>query len=326
MVRILLATAVLFAWPSVSIALVAAVGGDGYSFGFAPANTSNGDTVYFTTYDGGTGTPLLECDALCFASEELFPNGLGSTQYLTDYIVTDSIGIYEFGTAVMNVASSDTDSDGMLDVLELPRNGNFSFSGLTYPDWNAFAVYYNSTVVGSTIRPAGIRQGTYSGSLSNPSQTASFGGVYALSGAYGTVEYFLDGNNVLNWNLSQRAIDGVVRTFTGTSSVSFIGTTSLVLPSFSALDSQSGLFLQTLPATLTRTGNTFRGTLQLVDGEPNTSWVDYIDYRVEIIDTNDTNGDGLPDILYAPEPAFAIQLLWGVVAMRLVMSRRQSKR
>jgi hypothetical protein len=326
MIRILLAVAGLFIWPSVSIALVAAVGGDGYSFGFAPASTSNGETVYFTTHDGLSGMPLLECDTSCIASEELYPNALGSTQYLADYLVADSVGVYEFGTAIMDVVSSDTDGDGMLDVLELPRTGGFSFSGLTYPDFNAFGIYYNSTVVGSTTRPAGIRQGTYSGSLSNPSQTAFFGGVYALSGAYGTVEYFLDGSNVLNWSLAQRAIDGAIRTFTGTSTVSFIGTTTLVLPSFSALDSRSGLFLQTLPTTLTRSGNTFRGILRLVDGEPNTSWSDYVNYNVEIVDTNDTNDDGLPDILAVPEPALATQLIVSSLTIQLLLCRRRHKR
>ena len=61
--------------------------------------------------------------------------------------------------------------------------------------------------------------------------------------------------------------------------------------------------------TLTRSGNTFQGTLELVDGELGTSWRDYIDFKVEVADNNDTNGDGLPDIIYVPEPASMVQFL-----------------
>jgi hypothetical protein len=311
--------------PGVSIALVAAVGADGYSFSLAPVSASNGDIIYFTTYDGSSGVPLLECGAVCIASEEFYPNGLGSTQYVTDYLVADYLGIYEYGTYVMNVSSSDADGDGMLDVLELQRPGGFSFSGATYPDWNAFDVYYNSTVSGSTSRSPGVRQGTYSGTFSNPTQTASFAGIYALSGAYGTVEYFLDGDPTLYWNLSRRAIDGTIRTFIGASSVSAIGTDTLIVPSFLVYDSQSAWFLQTFELTLTRSGNTFRGTLELVDGELGTSWRDYIDFKVEIVDNNDTNGDGLPDIIYAPEPSGWLMSVAGM-GLLIVFSRLRTIR
>jgi hypothetical protein len=326
MTQTLFVIAGLLVCPSISGALVAQVGADAYSFGFESASTSSGDTLYFTTHDGLSGPPLLECGAVCVSSDEASPNSPGSTEYYTDYLVADSIGVYEYGTAILNIASSDSDLDGMLDALELSSDGGFSLGGLTYPDWNAFGIYFNSTVTGSTLRAPDLREGTYSGALSNPIQTASFGGTYALSGAYGTVEYSLTGSPTLDWTLTRRAIDGTLRTFTGTSPVSFIGTDTLVLPSFDVFDDQSSAFLETVAGTLARSGDTFRGTLELIDGELSTSWRDYAFFNLEIIDRNDLNADGLPDILDVPEPDFVAQIALYVLALAVAARRRSSAR
>jgi hypothetical protein len=114
-----------------------------------------------------------------------------------------------------------------------------------------------------------------------------------------------------------------IRTFIGTSSVSAIGADTLIVPSFLIFDSQSAWFLQTFELTLTRSGNTFRGTLELIDGELGTSWRDYIDFKVEVVDNNDTNGDGLPDIIYAPEPDSIVQLLVGFAALAMLSRLRR---
>ena len=76
-----------------------------------------------------------------------------------------------------------------------------------------------------------------------------------------------------------------------------------------------------MPGTLIRSGNTFRGTLELVDGEVFTSWGDYLYFHAEITDTNDTNGDGLPDIIDVPEVGFVTGLAASLLALMSIYLR-----
>ena len=49
--------------------------------------------------------------------------------------------------------------------------------------------------------------------------------------------------------------------------------------------------------TLNRAGNYYRAyPVELVDGDPKTSFVDFRYCHVEILDSNDTDGDGIPDL------------------------------
>jgi len=47
---------------------------------------------------------------------------------------------------------------------------------------------------------------------------------------------------------------------------------------------------------LQRSGIQYRGNANLVDGNRDTSWGDYRDWRIEFVDTNDENGNGIPDL------------------------------
>ena len=65
--------------PTAGYGLTAAVEVDGYSFSLNPTGTSNGDTIFFTTFDGLSGVPLLDCDAVtCTVSDEVTPTFLGN--------------------------------------------------------------------------------------------------------------------------------------------------------------------------------------------------------------------------------------------------------
>jgi hypothetical protein len=302
--------------------LTAHVEADGYSFSLAPATTSNFETVYFTSYDGFSGTPLLECDAVsCYAGEEFRPTSLGSNSFVADYLVADNLGIYEYGTVLVTASTSDGDGDGQLDALERLRPGNFSVSGTTYPDWNYFGLYYNSSISASVVRSAGNLEGVYSGVFSNPSQTASFVGDCSLSGASGPVSYEIGGDTLL-WTLGQLDIDGTYRTFIGSSSINRLGIDAIEVPGFALYDSASGEWLYTQTTTLDRYGFVFRGVVELVDGGPFTSWPDYIYALVEVTDSNDTDNDGLPDLISLPEPEGLLMLASGVM---FLMTAGQSR-
>jgi hypothetical protein len=64
-----------------------------------------------------------------------------------------------------------------------------------------------------------------------------------------------------------------------------------------------------LAGSLTRQGTAYRGDFQAVDGNPATSWSDYTSVRWEISDSNDSDGNGIPDLsdsIIAP-PVISVQ-------------------
>jgi hypothetical protein len=298
---------------------------DGYSFSLAPTGTNLGFDLFFTSYDGLSGVPLLDCDAeFCTVSEEVMPAFPGSQIFRTDYLAVDALGIFEYGTATLSVSASDADGDGQLDQLERINNGNYFASGTAVPNYNAFGVYVNSTIIVNLFRSAGSRAGTYSGSFANSTQSASFSSSFGLSGADGSVVYDYAGETLL-WLLQQRGLGGEIRNFTGLSTINRISDNQIQIPSFSLFDSGTGRYILTMDSTLNRFGNQFRGALEVFDGEPSTSWDDYTRFRVEITDNNDTDSDGLPDLVAVPEPGALAQASVVFVAAGLLGRSRRSR-
>jgi hypothetical protein len=98
------------------------------------------------------------------------------------------------------------------------------------------------------------------------------------------------------------------------------GTAAIRIPSFALRDSESGLSILTRPAVLERDGDVFRGVVSVYDGEPLTSWDDYEQLLLELTDSNDTDSDGLPDIVSLPEPGSA---LLGLSALGCLAAHRR---
>ena len=53
--------------------------------------------------------------------------------------------------------------------------------------------------------------------------------------------------------------------------------------------------MQLQAGTLARSGTVYSGFAKAIDGNPATSWADYVDWYLEIDDPNDTDSDGVPD-------------------------------
>ena len=196
---------------------------------------------------------------------------------------------------------ADSDQDGLLDVLERLSPGNFSLNGTTTLHVNRevnlfideFGAFLGSSLSVTVVRGASLREGTYSGTFTGGgAQSGTLAGKFFLSGASGEVSYTLGGPN-LAWKLNHQTLDGSTRLFTGISELKRLGTSAIEIPGFAVSDSRSGLSMLTRTAVLTRSGNVFRGRMDLVDGELETSWPDYTAFQVEIVDLNDTDFDDL---------------------------------
>ena len=312
--------------------LTANVEVNGFSFSLGPAATGR-FTAFFTTFDGSRGIPLQDClGGFCTISSEFSPVVNGSTSYRADYIAQSAPGVtLEYGTVAVALSASDSDQDGLLDVLERLSPGNFSLNGTTTPHVNyevdllidEFGAFFVSSLSVTVVRGTSLREGTYSGTFSGVLQSGTLAGKFFLSGASGEVSYTLGGPN-LAWKLNHQTLDGSTRLFTGISELKRLGTSAIEIPSFAVSDSRSGLSMLTRTAVLTRSGNVFRGQMDLVDGKLETSWPDYTAFQVEIVDLNDTDFDGLPDLVAVPEPHLALQWLVALATVFVRMVRARS--
>ena len=292
--------------PATVSALTASVAVDGHSFALGPAATIASGTgtsflTFFTTYDGLNQTPLQDCaGGVCTFSAELSPLLPGLNQYRSDYLLVDN-DVFEDGELHVALTASDADGDGVLDVLERTNPGDFLVAGTLVPQLNTFGnpLLVNDISV-SVIRAAGAERGVYSGNFSSSQRAASISGEFFLIGAAGTVTYELDGST-LAWNLQRLNQEGQAQSVLGISSLIHVDQDTIIIPPFSLIVSGEPGPLDTRLAILHRSGSEFVGQLKFEDGNPRTSWSDFTDVRVKIVDNNDTNHDGLPDLILVPD-------------------------
>ena len=272
-----------------------------YSVAMEEASTSEGETIYFTTYDGKSGEPLHdEADGYWTIGMEMMPQTLGSLTYLSDYIVVDNLGyIYEYGSLSLSLSTLDSNSNGVLDFLEKSLSAKVAFTGRATPDWNGYGPFVNSTVTGSLTRSANSSTGSYSGTFKNSKGSATFAGSWDIPSVTGTVTYIPGGQSVqvdLTYSDPQETNE-----YAGTVTVSIQSEDQIILNSFILSDSAKDRTLRVNTATLQRSGKYYRGNIAAEDGNFATSWRDYYNYRFEIYDPSDWDNDGVPD-LTDPKP------------------------
>ena len=257
-------------------------------------------TMYFSTYDGITDAfpQGLSNNQLSY---ELMPSTPGSGSYQTDFAVySTTYGVYyNRGTMTVTLPTTDSDGNGCPDVLQV--NKSFSSTGsanstqYVSQDGGFSWSNYGSTSPSFTFnRNAGSPVGRVSGSeYSSPDRTTStFSGDFYVEGGTGTATY----------NPTTRAITFAGNSFsfgtsgTGTSTFTRISDTQVSVAQFNFITSDG--YTRTVKAfTLNRTGNYYRAyPVELFDGDPSTSYVDFRYCHVEILDSNDTDGDGIPDL------------------------------
>ena len=257
-------------------------------------------TMYFSTYDGITNAfpQGLSNNQLSY---ELMPSTPGSGSYQTDFAVfSTTYGVYyNRGTMSVTLPTTDSDGNGCPDALQV--NKSFSSTGsanstqYVSQDGGFTWTNYGSTSPSFTFnRNAGSPVGTVSGSeYSSPDRTTStFSGNFNVEGGTGTATY----------NPTTKAITFAGNSFsfdtsgTGTSTFTRISDTQVSVAQFNFYTSDG--YTRTVKAfTLNRTGNYYRAyPVELLDGDPSTSFVDFRYCHVEILDSNDTDGDGIPDL------------------------------
>jgi hypothetical protein len=265
----------------------------GMQFSVLPTQTSGGTMIYITSYDGSSSSPYQD-SSTGFISNEFKQQSLGSSVFRADYMAGDGYGIEEYGSISFNLSNTDSDGNGVPDWLQKENAVNLSVTGSSSLHWQTTGWGAgNTSITGSFTRIAGQSKGNFTVYYKSNSggYTISASGNWYIRYFEGTLTY---DNGSFNLAIQSNDSDGIAFAVSGASTYSSASEDSLTLAS-TQLSGAVGNIV-TKEATFQRNGSVFSGTLELVDGEPDTSWVDYEDWYLEIEDSNDADGDNIPDL------------------------------
>ena len=266
-----------------AFANTATVSGTCYSLEFDAASTYIGGDlveVYCTTYDGNLSTfHYVWVNNGYWFSQEV--KKIGSLYY-TDYITVAGGYIDDYGKIVLNLNSPDANGNGIDDVCEKSRSVNNSISGTWYS-------YDGSSggISGGAYRGANFQSGSYSLAVMNTDV-----GTVPLSGIF----YVVTLSGTVNYTAYSPGQKSIFLTYTVTSS----STESDSLASTYEIVDQDHIRVMGVDffptTTFTRNGTVYTADVVLTDGGQQTPWQDYEKWRLVIQDTNDLDGDGIPDL------------------------------
>ncbi|HXG46586.1 MAG TPA: Ig-like domain-containing protein [Methylomirabilota bacterium] len=254
--------------------------------------------LFLTTFDGKTNQApltLTSGNGGISPNSEVRPRAGQDGVYEADYLVMvqtnleSNASIEEYGSVVLDLPTTDSNSNGVPDVLEADLAFNTTATGTSTSD---FPGRTNFSVAVAFTRPASNSYGTYVFASTNDTNGVSFEGNFQVLNLAGTAAYSRSNQNRIEFNVQ---VVGFPRVFTGSTTFTTPNANQIALPQFT-LRTTNNVTLTTLPVTLTRSGSRYVGTLQFADGELGTSWKDFLEWIVVLDDPNDANADGTPDL------------------------------
>jgi hypothetical protein len=250
--------------------------------------------TYVTTYDGQPGFPSLYQplpDDYIFFNGELRSSNAQTGLYKADFATYDQDWfIQDYGSFTFTVPTTDSDQNGLPDVAQINKPGNAQVYGSVVSDFsNRFG-----SITGTLSRFANSIAGTYFVNVTFGSTTISYSGNLYLFSVSGTCTYSRN-DGTISLALNEPLPSGGNRTLSGLTTLEVVDANRISLPQFNVYASDGSTY-SVLATTLTRSGNKYRGNLELADGDPSTYWPDYTSWVFEILDQNDSNQDGIPNL------------------------------
>ena len=244
-----------------------------------------GQRYYFSTYDGVLTWARQENGRY---SGEFKPSSLYSSTYYSDYdAYHPSVGWYGYGTLTMSMPSTDADQDDLPDFIDIRKSASLSLSG-SVREYQIGVGTMTVSVNGSVSRSANSYRGSY---RVTSSEGVDVSGAYRSMGTQGTIRYNPTTRTLV---ISGVQFDGAV-TVNGAATYQIVNANQISIPSFQMTNS-TGRSVTVYGFSLNRRGNTYYGRLTMSDGNTDTSWVDYEYNHLLVIDNNDSDGDGIPDL------------------------------
>lgn len=273
-----------------------------HSFRFLEGTSSNAGFVLnmlFTSYDGKASIPLYDTSSLGYAvfSDEVSPSFGESGVYRTDYVLYLNQKYNAAGTISATLPVADTDQNGIADFLQKSKQGNVSVSGKLLRQLPSVAP--EIVISGQIVRSAGNSQGTYSIGGRDPDiGDITYAGNFHLVNLIGKIKYNTT-NSTATIEADMEREGGVVLKYSS-SLVYYITDANTISFPPSKFSTSNQPDSSTKAFVLKRTGNRYLGRLDFEDAYRGTSWPDYTAWQLEIVDTNDSDGDGVPDLSDPP--------------------------
>ncbi len=255
------------------------------SFKLGPGYSTAGYTLQFSTYDPSTSWALYNVNY--GYSGEVKPSSPTSSTYRTDYDVLSGGSKYGYGSASFTLPLTDTDSDGLADILDIKKSGNFTASG-TASEYLPATGMKSYSLSGTFTRASGSNTGTYAINSSSG---------YSVSGTF----YLTGGNGYFTYDTTYKTIRFYGDAFslgsggTGFTTYEILSPTSIKVDSF-PYTAANNAYIWVNSFTLTRSGTRYTAKGSFEDGLEATYWDDYKDFHIVIHDLNDVDGDGVPDL------------------------------
>jgi hypothetical protein len=264
--------------------------------------TSAGSQIFFTTYDGKTNVFPLSYTAggQLYLSGELRPRAGQVGVYETDYANYATNVLASYGSIVLNLPTLDTDNNGLPDITQLNQAVNTTISGTLQQDWPSSATV---PVSGSMTRPAGATTGNYTITFNGTSGAGTWSLTPFTAGSSSVT--YVRGNTSL---MTLRLNTGGGLTMSNSTPFTFtvINPNQISLPQFTMVGNDSKTYTVLAGTVFNRTGNKYVANATFFDFLQPSPWADYVNWVFEINDTNDTDGNGVPDLSDAPPAAPAI--------------------
>lgn len=257
--------------------------------------------MHFTTFDADPDRlPLYDIytDSFRFGEElRVIERRSDSWIYRSDFIVIsdETDEIEEWGYIALPFPIRYGMGDGVPDWLQQYRSATEPIQGDMMREWPASA---NHQITGSFARENGQQGGHY---------TFAGGSMHGVEGIW-RVD-FLDGTATYDFRTQFLTFSLRGSPYRGRESLTSTEVRyssrldELQLPPFTLQAPRGSMACS--GATLVRKGKFYRGMLRFDDGYLLTSWPDFQDWTIEILDPHDSDGDGIPDIS-DPNPENAI--------------------
>ncbi|MGV3755130.1 MAG: immunoglobulin domain-containing protein [Verrucomicrobiota bacterium] len=263
------------------------------SFELGEGTSNAGRKLYYNTYDGVPGFSRSQV----YYSVEVMPVNLGAANFATDYdIYRTGYPYYDghspigYGTASFTIPTTDTDGDGLTDFFDRSRAFQATINGNS----SEYVIQQGSrsyNVACTFNRASNTEVGTYT---------------FTTSAAQITGFFFLEyGKTKITYDPETRAIVFSGTSFgygnefsgeigSGTSTYEILSPTSIRVNAFTFTTPYKSVNVN--PFVMNRSGNKFICTGSMQDGRPYTPWADFKDFFFAFNDTNDADGDGIPDL------------------------------
>ena len=251
--------------------------------------------VYFTTYDGSSSFPLYDNFlGLLFFSGEVTPKIGQPGNYQTDYVGFVNDAANAAGTVSINLPTIDSDQNGIADFLQKSQRGDAAFSGTVIRQIPSST---SAVLNGSIMRAAGSVVGSYTATVPDLASglVITYRGESYLLNASGVISYNR-GNNLAVISVNVSNYDGTTTSYSSSSTFSLPDSNTVSFPASTTFTSSDLRTIEAKAYVLKRTGKRFLGAIEFQDGNRNTTWKDYTSWQVEIVDSNDSDGDGIPDL------------------------------